>query len=262
MLLKKIQINTVFIPDELKTLVISPDAVFIVIDVIRATTSITTILDHEAKTIAIAGSTNQAQNLFKTGSYDWIAGEIGGQRPEGFTFGNSPAEFLHSNVTGTNGILSTTNGTRAILACPENAMILAGCYRNAPALCEYALHQSLTRKELPEVVLVCSGREQRVAIDDTACAGYLIRTLLDLAEQQELSSSLNEGSQIALQINQQTSSIKHVLAQSDAGQAVIRIGLEEDISVCAAINTSRSVPMVIGRNSDGLPIISNAAYQT
>jgi phosphosulfolactate phosphohydrolase-like enzyme len=106
------------------------------------------------------------------------------------------------------------------------------------------------------VTVVCSGRAGRVAIDDTVCAGYLIATLQRLIAERSRQSELREGAQLALHLCHNAPSIAEVLHRADAGRAVIAVGLERDLDVCAAIDASVSVPVLAGYDADSrLPII-------
>ncbi len=270
-------------------LLLGPSDVAIVIDVIRATTTLTVLFDGGCAGVLVAGDIPEARAFAAAhpGAY-LLAGEVGGLRPPGFDFGNSPVELAAADVRGRDIIFSTTNGTRALRACAHAGAILAGSLRNAQAVCRAALRLALAAPETrvsgltvdqprqpsagetaseasvvpeqsaPRVVIVCSGRLGRPAVDDTLCAGVLLEHLERLAAALGCALTLLDGAQLARSVAAGTPALAVVLRASAAGQAVVKVGLEADLALCAAVNGSESVPRVVGTHPSGLLILERA----
>ena len=105
-------IDVSLVPDEIAH-VANPPAAAAVIDVIRATTSITTALDSGAASVTPAETVEEARRLAVEGEA-LLCGERSGVPPEGFDFGNSPGDYTSEHVEGRDLVFTTTNGTRAM----------------------------------------------------------------------------------------------------------------------------------------------------
>jgi 2-phosphosulfolactate phosphatase len=267
-----------------------PTDVAVVIDVIRATTTLTVLCDGGCAQVLVAGDIPAARAFASAhpGAY-LLAGEVGGLRPSGFDFGNSPVEMAAADLKGRSVVFSTTNGTRALHACMGAGAILAGSLRNAQAVCRAALslvgRQAAAQPEpsqgsasaplsgetasearvepeedAPRLMVVCSGRLERPAVDDTFCAGVLLTHLEHLAAAAGYVLRLRDGARLARQVAAGTPVPVELLRASAAGQAVARVGLEDDLALCAAIDASQSVPRVVGANEAGLLLMECAAF--
>jgi 2-phosphosulfolactate phosphatase len=272
---------------------IGPGTVAIVVDVIRATTTLAVMCDRGCAQVLVAGDISAARACAAQHAAEGylLAGEVGGVRPPGFDFGNSPLELRAAELAGRTLVFSTTNGTRAIRACAGARAILAGSLRNADAVCRAALQRGAAPNILPlpaelpqalpasqpeangsgreaasetrvaaegrppDVVVVCSGRSGRPSLDDTWCAGFLVGRLEHLAAAQGASVQLRESAQIAWQVAAHAGSAAEVFARSDAGRSISKVGLGHDLALCAESNTSERVPLVVGTTSDGLLIV-------
>ena len=101
-----------------------------------------------------------------------LCGGRGGLRIDGFDLGNSPAEFSRTAVSGKRLVMTTTNGTRAFAAAAAADHVFTASFHN----------QSAVVAALPgegSVVVVCAGKEGRFSLDDTVCAGIIVRGLRD-----------------------------------------------------------------------------------
>src|SRR5438093_13553874 len=87
-------------------------SVCIVVDVLRASSSIVTLLERGARPVIAAGSIEEARSLYQRLPGFILCGERGGFPPAGFDYGNSPAEFFRLDLDGRSAILATSNGTR------------------------------------------------------------------------------------------------------------------------------------------------------
>jgi 2-phosphosulfolactate phosphatase len=153
----------------------------IVVDVIRATTTLCVQFERGCRRVYVAGSIEQARAAARELAHEaaataqsapLLAGEVRSVAPPGFDYGNSPAEFGALDLEGREVVFATTNGTRALYACAGSAATLVGSLRNATAVAmsAVALAKQLTAPSLAfdvdpansgeEVLAAVSGDEQ------------------------------------------------------------------------------------------------------
>jgi 2-phosphosulfolactate phosphatase len=212
------------------------DAAVIVVDVIRASTTIISALAAGAAGIYPAGSHEDAVRLVQSlGRGDTIlAGERRGLPIDGYQLGNSPAEFTPKAVAGKRVILNTTNGTRALVAAEPAERVLVGAFVNLSAVVASVASAS-------RVLMLCAGRENRFALDDAVCAGRMVARLKEVAS---TSPVLGEGAHAALELALSHPIDEGFLARTEAGQALIDIALGQDLVQCAALDAFDVVPQM------------------
>ncbi|MBS1509303.1 MAG: 2-phosphosulfolactate phosphatase [Bacteroidetes bacterium] len=145
------------------------NAVVVIIDVFRATSTIASALKNGAKFIIPVDTVPKAIEISK--KIDAIAaGERDGQIAEGLQHGNSPLEYTPEFIGGKTLVLTTTNGTKLLqMALDNNAdTIISGSFPNLSAVCKYLVEQN------KNVVLGCAGWKDRYNIEDTLFAGAVI----------------------------------------------------------------------------------------
>lgn len=154
----------------------------VVFDVLRATTSMVTALNHGAQQILPVMDIPDALNSKRLYPDALLAGERHGLKipaalAQGtdFDFGNSPLEFTPERVHNRTIIMTTTNGTRALRATAGAETILVGCFRNLGALSKL-----LAANPPRQLLLVCSGTYEEAAVEDTLAAGALCADLWSL----------------------------------------------------------------------------------
>src|SRR5579871_2187882 len=101
------------------------EVVYIVIDVIRATTSITAIFERGARRVFAANNVDQARSAVRQRPERLLCGERNALPLEGFDYGNSPVQFSRALLQGRELILATTNGSKAFFACSSSSTRLA-----------------------------------------------------------------------------------------------------------------------------------------
>ncbi len=143
----------------------------VVIDVLRATTSITAALANGCRQFIPVASVEEAQARKK----DFPGALLGGERQAmlipGFDLGNSPFEYSRGVVEGKTIIMTTTNGTLALKTAEEATRVYAGSFVNAAALCDRL------GAEGQDITLLCAGTHGRFSLEDALCAGLLVERL-------------------------------------------------------------------------------------
>ncbi|MFT5512633.1 MAG: 2-phosphosulfolactate phosphatase [Bacteroidia bacterium] len=195
----------------------------VVIDILRATSTICAALHNGAKSVIPVVSVEDA--LSYKSSDCLVAGERNGEKADGFDFGNSPLEYSKEVIQNREVVLTTTNGTKCIHAALKADEILVGSFFNLTVLTEYL------RKQDNSVVLFCSGWKDRVNLEDTLYAGYIAKALSDTHEMQ------SDAIEIALDLVGATyqDPIKY-LAKASHVKRFKRLGNHIDLGVCMEID--------------------------
>jgi 2-phosphosulfolactate phosphatase len=247
-----LHLNVYFTPSAIVSTESSPNDVYIVIDVIRATTSMAVMFDQGAARVFVASTIEEAREAAQKIPGRLLCGERNVQPVPGFDYGNSPVQFSQVDLTGRELIMTTTNGTRAFYACPLDSTRLAGSFYNAEAVALKAL--TMAKDQGGNISLVCSGELDYFALDDAVCAGYLALELQRL-QGQVIPLDLDESALAAIALYEAFEPPK-VIDYCNSAQAVILGGLPDDPPFCMRKSVSQSVPMVVGRESEtGLLVI-------
>jgi 2-phosphosulfolactate phosphatase len=145
------------------------DHAVVVVDILRATSCMTTALAHGIDGIATFAKLDECLTMKSKGFY--TAGERDGKKVEGFDFGNSPFEYMEPSLKGKKIAFTTTNGTQAIAKSVGASHVIIGSFLNLSAVAEYLT----SLKE--NILVVCSGWKGKVSLEDTLFAGALIEKL-------------------------------------------------------------------------------------
>jgi 2-phosphosulfolactate phosphatase len=210
----------------------------IVIDVLRASSTIVAALAAGAQAIYPVDSTEEAIKLATSlGRADTLlAGERKGLMIEGFDLGNSPREFTPEAVGGKKVVMTTTNETRALVAASGAERVLIASMLNLSAVARAVA-------DAPRVAVVCSGKEGRFAIEDALCAGMLLARLAGGASALEL----EDAGRAALALAGAFAADAGFLSGTAAGRALAEIGLAEDVDWCARVDAHDLVPELVDR---------------
>lgn len=208
----------------------------VVIDVLRATTTIATALDAGAREVVpcleIEDAWKAAQG-FAPGEA-LLGGERGGLPVEGFDLGNSPCEYTAQRIAGKSLVFTTTNGTRAMQRCRPARRVVLGAFVNGSAVV-HAL------AEATEIALLCAGTAGKVTREDALMAGYLTSELASLGR-----VTLNDQANLARDAWRATTarsrSLEEELRDTQGGRNLTRLGLGHDIADAAQLDRFRLVP--------------------
>jgi 2-phosphosulfolactate phosphatase len=251
-----LELDVFFLPSSLVHTPATAEDVYIVIDLIRATTSMAVMFDRGARRIFAAGTIEQARAARQIYPQRLLCGERNVKPLPGFDYGNSPVQFSQADLHNRELIMTTTNGTRAFHACPSNAVRLAGSLYNAEAVAAKALQMATERQV--SLHLVCAGERDAFGLDDAVCAGYLARELQRQAGQIGQSLHVNDSVKVALALYA-TFAPPRLIENCNAAREVIEGGLPADPPFCMRTNQSQSVGMVVEQEEEtGLLIIECA----
>ena len=146
------------------------NAVVVIIDVFRATSTIATALYNGAARVIPVDNVERCISIGCEITGSITAGERDGKVIEGLQYGNSPAEYPQHFIDGKTLVLTTTNGTRLLHLAVEKgaAEVITGSFPNLSAVCDHLARQN------KNVILGCSGWKDRFNIEDTLFAGAVI----------------------------------------------------------------------------------------
>lgn len=213
----------------------------VVLDVLRASTSIVEALAAGARTLYPVGTIEEAIGLAKTLGRDEVllAGERKALPIEGFDLGNSPGEFTAERVGGKIVVMSTTNGTIAIAAASGGGRVVVGAWTNFQAVVD-----ELVRTQA-EPVFLCAGRERAFGLEDAVCAGQMASAVMKALPDVEW--EMNDGAVAALALAEEFPDPARLFPHTAAGRAIIEAGLGDDLAYCAQADLRDALPVLDGR---------------
>jgi 2-phosphosulfolactate phosphatase len=220
-----VRVHVAFTPDEAAE---APTGV--VIDVIRATSTICQALDAGYERVWCAAEVEDARAL--AGDDVTLGGERLGVRIDGFDLGNSPREYLEPRTPTL--AMSTTNGTRAIVTAAERCeRVLIASLLNLAAVTDEA------RAHGEDVAVFCAGVKGAFALDDAYVAGRVA---------EGLGFERSDAAEAAVRLATSYESSEDALRASRSGRNLINHGpdLEADIPWCARESVVEVVPRLAG----------------
>jgi len=210
----------------------------VVVDVLRAATTICHALDAGANAVVPCEEVDEARKLAANLAAEntVLGGERDGTLIDGFDLDNSPAAYTKKTVGGRTVVFTTTNGTKALLRCREAEQILLGTFNNLNAVIDAA-----TRGPWP-VHLVCAGTEGKITQEDVLFAGAVAHGLLEGAEEIDLD---DDPTNIAMDfyLLNFDEMVLEALRESRGGRNLSRLGLDADIERAAELNRFDFAPV-------------------
>ncbi|MGD0861253.1 MAG: 2-phosphosulfolactate phosphatase [Candidatus Limnocylindrales bacterium] len=233
------EIDVALVPSEAR---VWSRTVCIVIDVLRASSTITTLLDLGCSRLYVTAGLQSARRLAR--QHDGLlAGERHGYAPPGFDFDNSPAALASADaVRGRVVILSTSNGTKVLSWVAGAPATLVGCLLNARACAEAAVQ--LAEPMGARVGIVCAGTLGRFALDDGVTAGVFVERLSEALRSRGADVSLTEAAEAAVQLQASYPDLLTPLRDSISGRLVTGLGAGDDVPFCARLDVSTTVPVL------------------
>ena len=217
---------------------VRPAGTAVVVDVLRATSTITLALASGYERVLVAGTIDEAKAL-RTPERT-LAGEVGCARAPGFDLGNSPEETREPR--GAELVLATTHGAPAIVAAAASSdEVLVASLLNLDAV----LAQLDGRAD---ILLVCAGTDGAVSMEDVYLAGRLSA---------QLAGKRSDAARIAEAVAAAYPNPVDALEASAGAVGLHREGLESDIAFCAQESVIATVPR-LAETVDGIAVIQRA----
>jgi len=229
-------VDVCFTPDEVVANELQ-GRIAVVVDVLRATSTIVEALANGAKSVFPVPSIEAAVRLAQNMGRDQVllCGERRGLPIDGFDLGNSPREYTPERVAGRSLIMTTTNGTPALLSTTNARETLVASFLNLSAVVARAAESGLP------VTVVGAGKERRFSLDDAVCAGAIVRGLC--GERHAAGEGLPDTAHAAMLLAEARSGdLKSLFEGTAAGRQLIDAGLGEDLEFCAQVDRHDVVP--------------------
>jgi len=214
---------------------ILPQSQVIILDILRATSTLITTLHAGAREVRLFESLDAARSAKSSWPNDQgpalLAGEHACLKPDDFDLGNSPREHVTHKVGNATILLATTNGTRAAVRVQSGARLYAASLLNASTTAEALLPQI----ESLHTLLICAGTAGALALEDTLGAGAILFSLLQSTYRTDLAFTDNAwlAYHAFAAVRQR---LPAALRLGQGGINVIEAGLEEDIDHCARLD--------------------------
>lgn len=207
----------------------------VIIDVLRASSSITTALHNGARKIIPVGDMNDAMKIATTMEQNdyLLCGEKNGVKIEGYQLGNSPLEYTREAIEGKTLILNTTNGTKAIKKAGLANQIYIGTFLN-----QQSILNALKERD-DEIVLVCSGWQGRLSIEDTLFAGSVLHAL----SSGKLPADAKDGAKVAFGLYEKFGDdLEGTISQSDHAKRLVELVPDGDVNFCCKVDEFNVLP--------------------
>ncbi|MCX6639011.1 MAG: 2-phosphosulfolactate phosphatase [bacterium] len=229
------KIDVYLIPDEIAEERLK-DKTAVVVDVLRASTTICAALSVGARAIIPADSISSAIQLASllSRSAVLLCGEREGKLIEGFDLANSPFEYTRAKIKGKTLIFGSTNGSPTIIRTRQARHTVICGFVNLDVVVE-------ALAEITDPInILCSGKFGQFAIEDAICAGRVV------AELQKLNPSieLNDGAIAAKNLAEYYwDRVPEIVAGSHHGQYLTQIGMDADLPFCSDLNRVPVLPV-------------------
>jgi 2-phosphosulfolactate phosphatase len=205
----------------------------IVVDILRATTTITYALSAGAAKVVPLLEVDRALELKSLlGASAVLGGERGGKKIPGFDLGNSPGEYTRNSVGGKTVLFTTTNGTRAMQMCRQASRVLLGSFANFSSVCREVA-------QLERLDILCAGTDSQITREDVLFAGAVIDDLhrrggrLLTNDQADIACDAWRAAMLDFS---GPKPLAEFLRASTGGRNLIEIGHERDIEIAAQID--------------------------
>lgn len=199
----------------------------VIIDTLRATTTIVNALANGARAVVPVTEPSQAVEIRdKLGADNvLLGGEREGLRIENFDLGNSPEEYSEEVVSGKTIALCTTNGSRLFTQFRYSGSVWVGSFLNLLAVVDGS------GAEGSDLTIICAGHEGDFSMEDTLCAGGFIDALSDRFT---VDINMNDSAKLALlHYNANRGRLLEAMSDGEHGRRLSALGFDKDIAFAA-----------------------------
>ena len=208
-------------------------AVVVIIDIFRATSTITAALDNGAGSVIPVASVEECISIGKSLDNSLTAGERDGKVAAGLEYGNSPLEYPRSFVEGKTLVLTTTYGTRRLHMGQDAGMIVIGSFLNLGAICDFLVQTNMN------VILGCAAWKDRFNLEDTLFAGAVVESV---AQHFEINC---DSARAACHLHKASGgNYLDFLKDSSHYKRLAGFGLVKDMEYCTTPNLHPVVPVL------------------
>ena len=216
------------------------NAIAIIVDALRASTTIAALLAHEVARVLVVARVEDALALAGSEPDALLIGERGGERLPGFQLGNSPLEVAASaSFSGRTAIFTSSNGAQRLTACLQAYRTLVGSVSNAARVVEWARREADAGGH--HIVMIAAGKhpdEGYISPEDESTCAYLAARLgLPIAEDSRAVFAHWEHELIL-------HGLEEIFRHSAHARRLMEIGYSDDVLFCAHTDTLTALPVV------------------
>jgi len=218
------------------------DSIVLMIDVLRASTTVAAALSNGAREVVLMESLDRAVKLYNNLSrgVGFLAGERGGIKPQGFDAGNSPLDFSEEQVLGKTVILTTTNGTILFQKAKQAKARFIASFANFNSVVA-KVNELISTNEVKNLFVMAAGSNGKLSYEDTLCAGAFVNifanqdvVLGDSAAAAKDLFLLHQNDWLAF------------LKQCEHSKKLSMLGFEKDIDIALCYDSFPVVPIIVG----------------
>jgi len=219
----------------------NPQAIVVIIDVLRASSAICTAFANGAETIVPVADATEARELKKKGYL--VAAERDGLVLDFADFGNSPFNFTSEKVSGKTIVYSTTNGTRIIDMSAVSYRTVIGTFLNITSLTNWLVSQD------HDVILFCAGWKDKFNLEDSICAGAIAERLLGSTVFSTICDSTHAS--LDLWSHAKNNPVQYIEKAAQRTR-LHNNGLDDCIEFCLSSDFTDIIPVIINGQLKGL----------
>ena len=209
--------------------------IVVVVDVLRATSVVCTMMHNGVKEIIPVKGIEEAREYKEKGYL--VVAERNGQKLDFADFGNSPFYFTKDVVGGKTIVYSTTNGTNAITVGKNAEQVIIGSFLNFQAAVDYLSEQK------KDILILCSGWKGKFCLEDSLLAGAIAKCLIDSGEFSTKCDSVNASIDLWSLAKVDMKSYLGKVAQR---HRLKKLGLDNVIGYCFTMDVTNVVPILKG----------------
>lgn len=210
------------------------NSIVVVIDVLRATSSITYGIENGAEAIIPVAQVEDCLNFANSGYL--LAAERNGEVVEGYDFGNSPFSYTKEKVKDKTIVLTTTNGTKALHMARDRAyQVVIGSFLNLTALSNWLKIQD------KNVLLLCAGWKDKFNLEDTLFAGAVVNLLRNDFIHFDDSCVAAEDMYLLAK-----NDLRTYLYKSSHSHRLEQLNIEADVQFCLKLDICEAIPVLEG----------------
>lgn len=210
------------------------DKIVVVVDILRATSCMTTAIAHGVESIVPVASVEKCQAWQQQGLL--AAAERNGIMIEGFDLGNSPFSYMNPEIKGKSIAVTTTNGTQAISKSQRAKKLIIGSFLNLSAVVSFLQNQA------EDILIVCAGWKGRFNLEDTVFAGAVAERLTA-----QFTAACDSTLAAVSLYHAARHNLMSFLSNSSHVQRLARLEIHEDVEFCLTIDRYDAIPVLHGK---------------
>jgi 2-phosphosulfolactate phosphatase len=210
------------------------NAVVIVTDIFRATTSMVAAFDNKVKSLIPVADISESISYKQKGFI--VSGEREGKTLDCAEFGNSPFNFMEPRLAGKTVVMNTTNGTQALkMVSKGNNLVGIGAFTNRDAICNWAMAQK------KPIIIFCAGWKNRFSMEDTLFAGAAVEYIIENGKG-DFFTMCDSAIASADIWKEAKKNLRSYIEKAAHRHRLKRMGLDDIIDYTIQLNISRSIP--------------------